>query len=330
VANAAGAHPVLMETLRMKFAIRTEALTKKFGDLSAVDKLSMQVPPGIIYGFLGPNGAGKTTTIHLLLGLLEPNHGRAEILGYDTRSHADEIRRKSGVLLEHPGLYERLNAEDNLEFYGRIHRMPTAVRRSRIKDLLKHLNLWARRDEIVGTWSHGMKKKLAIARALLHRPSLVFLDEPTAGLDPMAAAGLRDDLAELASQEGTTVFLTTHNLSEAERLCQMVGVIRQGRILAVGPPKNLIRDKTIQRLKITGDGFSDFVLKSIREVPQVTKVITENGSLLIDLHNGSEASPLINLIVSNGGRIEEVHRETASLEQVFLTLMDEDERCSAT
>jgi ABC-2 type transport system ATP-binding protein len=172
-------------------AIRTENLTRDFGKIRAVDNLTMEVPAGIIFGFLGPNASGKTTTIHLLLGLLEPTSGRVEVLGFDTRTHADEVRGRSGALLEHSGLYEQLSAEDNLEFYGRAWRMSTEERRSRIQELLTHLDLWDRRKERVDKWSRGMKQKLAMARALLHRPPLVFLDEPTAGLDVVAAAALR-------------------------------------------------------------------------------------------------------------------------------------------
>jgi len=175
-----------------EIAIRTENLSRDFGSIKAVDGLSMEVPGGIIFGFLGPNASGKTTTINLLLGLLEPTSGRAEVLGFDTRTQASEIRTRSGALLEYPGLYEQMSAEDNLEFYGRVWSMGAAERQARVKELLAHFGLWERRRESVEKWSRGMKQKLATARALLHRPSLVFLDEPTSGLDVVAAASLRD------------------------------------------------------------------------------------------------------------------------------------------
>ncbi len=171
--------------------IRTEHLSRFFSTVKAVDDLSLEVPAGIVFGFLGPNGAGKTTTIHLLLGLLEPTQGQASVLGFDTRTQADEIRTRIGALLEFAGLYERMTAEDNLDFYGRIYHMPAAERRARIKELLTHLDLWDRRTDQVGKWSRGMKQKLAVARALLHHPPLIFLDEPTAGFDPIAAASAR-------------------------------------------------------------------------------------------------------------------------------------------
>ena len=171
--------------------IRTEHLSRFWPAVKAVDDLSLEVPAGIVFGFLGPNGAGKTTTIHLLLGLLEPTQGQAAVLGCDTRTQAAEIRAHTGALLEFAGLYERLSAEDNLDLYGRIYHIPAPDRRARSKELLTHLDLWDRRKDPVGKWSRGMKQKLAVARALFHHPPLVFLDEPTAGFDPLAATALR-------------------------------------------------------------------------------------------------------------------------------------------
>ena len=180
-------------------AIRIENVTRDFGQVRAVDGLSLEVPPGIVFGFLGPNGSGKTTTINLLLGLLEPTAGQIEVLGFNTRTQAEEIRSRTGALLEHSGLYEQMSAEDNLEFYGRVWQIPAPERRARIEELLTGMGVWERRKERVVTWSRGMKQKLAMARALIHQPPLVFLDEPTAGLDVLAATALREDLATLAN-----------------------------------------------------------------------------------------------------------------------------------
>ena len=305
-------------------AIRTEALTRDFGALRAVDGLSLEVPAGSVFGFLGPNGAGKTTTIRLLLGLLEPTAGRAEVLGFDTRTEADEVRLRAGALLEHTGLYERLSAEDNLEFYGRAWRLPTPERRARIKELLAHLGLWERRKERVGTWSHGMKRKLAVARTLLHRPAIVFMDEPTAGLDPVAAAALREDIATLASQEGVTVFLTTHNLAEAEKLCEQVGVIRQGKLVAVGRPDDLRAGAGAPRVEVTGSGFTDELLQRLQVRPEVASAEVRNGRLVIGLRGEAQVGPLVGLIVEAGAQVEEVRKGSTSLEEVFLTLMEEE------
>jgi ABC-2 type transport system ATP-binding protein len=305
-------------------AIQTDKLTRDFDGVRAVDGLSLEVPAGIIFGFLGPNGAGKTTTIRLLLSLLEPTAGRAEVLGFDTQTRGDDIRLRCGALLERSGLYERLTAEDNLEFYGRAWRMPAGERRARIQELLTHLGIWDRRKETVKNWSRGMKQKLAVARTLLHRPSALFFDEPTAGLDPVAAAALRDDLAGLAVREGVTVFLTTHNLAEAEKLCGQVGVVRQGRLLAVGHPDELRTRSGGQQAEIAGRGFTESMLAALRGRPEVSTAEIRNGRVVIDLQGEVNIAPLISLMVGAGAQIEEVRRGKASLEEVFLTLMEEE------
>jgi len=305
-------------------AIQTEHLSRFFGKIRAVDDLSIEVPHGILFGFLGPNGAGNTTTIRLLLGLLEPDGGRAEVLGYNIISQADCIREHCGALLEHSGLYERLTAEDNLDFYGRVWRMPAAERQARIRELLGGVGLWERRQEVVANWSRGMKQKLAVARALFHRPELVFLDEPTSGLDPVAAAALREDLQKLARTQGVTVFLTTHNLSEAEKLCQRVAVIRKGQLVTVGSPDELRLSKGGSRLEIVGRGFSESAILALRQRPEVSAVDQNDRHLEIRLKEDSDTSILVQLLVANGVQIDEVRKGKASLEEVFLTLMEEE------
>lgn len=306
------------------FAIETEKLTRDFGQVRAVNDLTMQVPKGSVFGFLGPNGAGKTTTIRLLMGLLEPTDGRADVLGFDIRKDADRIRTSSGALLEHSGLYERLSAEDNLKFYGRIWNLSGDVLNLRIKEVLQHLGLWQRRKESVSTWSRGMRQKLAVARTLLHRPELIFMDEPTAGLDPVSAASLREDLASLAQQEGVTIFLTTHNLDEAEKLCDLVGVIREGKLVAIGKPDELQRNSFAPSVVITGRGFSETILAQLRQRPEVVSLENEDTRLLIHLRGVAGSAPLIHIIVNGGGEVEEVKKSKASLEEVFLLLMQEE------
>jgi ABC-2 type transport system ATP-binding protein len=305
------------------FIIRSEGLTRSFGSVRAVDGLDLEVPAGTVFGFLGPNGAGKTTTIRLLLGLLEPTAGRAAVLGFDTRSQGGSIRANAGALLEHHGLYERLSAEENLSFYARVWHLGREARAERIRALLQPLGLWDRRREPVGRWSRGMKQKLAMARALLHRPGLLFLDEPTAGLDPVAAATLRDELGTLVQREGVTVFLTTHNLTEAERLCGRVAVIKQGRLLAVGHPDEL-KARSSTRAEISGRGFGDSMLAMLRRHPGVVRADLQNGRVLLELAEQAETAPLVALIVQNGGLVEEVRKDKGSLEDVFLTLMEEE------
>lgn len=305
-------------------AIRAESITRDFGTARAVDGLSLEIPAGSIFGFLGPNGAGKTTTIRLLLGLLEPTSGRAQVLGFDTRAHADEIRTQSGALLEYTGLYERLNAEDNLDFYGRIWHIPTADRQARAKELLQHIGLWDRRKEIVGTWSRGMRQKLSVARAVFHRPKLLFVDEPTAGLDPVASVALRDDLAALAESQGVTVFLTTHNLVEAERLCNQVAVIRQGKLLAVGHPDELRAKSGGLRVEVVGRNLNGRVLELLKARPEISAAENQNGRLLITMKAQTEFAPLVALMVNSGAEIEEIHKDAGSLEDVFLAMVEEE------
>jgi ABC-2 type transport system ATP-binding protein len=248
------------------------------------------------------------------------------VLGFDTRTQADEARTHTGALLEHHGLYEQLTAEDNLEFYGRVWRLPASERQARIKELLTCMGVWERRKEQVGTWSKGMKQKLALARAMLHRPPLIFLDEPTGGLDVMAAVAVRDDLETLVAREGVTVFLTTHNMVEAERLCDQVAVIREGRLVAVGHPDELRARAGGPRVEILGCGFDDSVLDLLRACPEVAAAKVQNEHLAIDLREGTGVAPLVSLLVGAGVQVEEVRRGRASLEEVFLTLMDEDPR----
>lgn len=308
------------------YAIRTTQLIRDFATVRAVDSISLEVASGTVFGFLGPNGAGKTTTIRLLLGLLEPTSGQAEVLGHNTRTHADHIRNRCGALLEQNGIYERLSAYDNLDFYGKIWHMPGAERQARIKELLTNLDLWDRRDETAGKWSRGMKQKLAVARTLIHRPALVFLDEPTAGLDPIASAALRDDLANLAKSEGVTIFLTTHNLTEAEKLCQHVGVIRQGKLIASGSPDELRRTSGKPRLEISGSGFSEQALGSIQALPIVSAVHNSASQITIEFHQPSSSASIVSLLVRAGAQIEEVRKGKADLEQAFLSLLDEPQQ----
>ncbi|HUL61852.1 MAG TPA: ABC transporter ATP-binding protein [Methanocella sp.] len=288
--------------------------------MRAVDRLSLEVPAGIVFGFLGPNGSGKTTTIHLLLGLLEPTAGKAEVLGFDTVTQAGEIRKRSGALLEFSGVYERLSALDNLEYYGRIWKMSAQDRRVRSKELLEHLGLWERRNDKVGKWSKGMKQKLAVARTIFHRPRLAFLDEPTSGLDPIAAAALRADIESLVHREDSTVFLTTHNLPEAEKLCDRIGIIKRGKLLAVGSPEDLRQKAMKPKIEVVGCGFDEHLAALLRAKPGVAGVEMRSDRLVIDLVDENDTSDVVGQIINTGGKVEEVHK--ASLEEAFLSLME--------
>src|SRR5208283_3376490 len=214
-------------------------LTKKFGDVIAVDGLTLRVEEGEVFGFLGPNGAGKTTTVRMLSCLISRTSGDATIGGYDIGKSSDvqEIRKIIGLLPESVGMYDDLSAYKNLDYYGRLYECPEAERKERIEHFLRMLGLWEKRDLAAGTFSKGMKQKLAIARALIHDPQVLFLDEPTANLDPESSKTVRDFILEL-KKERRTIFINTHNLSEAQRICDRIGILNT-RIMETGTPDQL-------------------------------------------------------------------------------------------
>ena len=313
-------------------AIRTVGLSRDFGSVRAVDDLTIDVAAGTIYGFLGPNGAGKTTTIRLLLGLLEPSAGEAWVLDNDVRAGSQAIREQAGVLLESDGLYTRLTALQNLDFFGRIARLPTADRERRIKDLLTAMDLWDRRDGRVADFSKGMRQKLALVRAFLSRPKLLFLDEPTSGLDTPSAVALRRQLVALARDEGVTVFLTTHNLLEAEKVCDRVAVIRRGALLAEGSPGE-IHGGRARRVAIGGTGFSADLANRIARLPAVefatleqpADAVGDGPRILVDLEPEADAAAAVRLLVESGAEVSSVETARESLEDIFLKLVEEEE-----
>lgn len=219
--------------------IRVDKLTKKFGDFCAVDNVSFEVDQGEIFAFLGPNGAGKTTTIKMLTTLLEPTSGILEIDGLDPRTHANEVRRRFGIVFQDPSLDGELTAAENMELHGIFYHIPRKVRLERTEQLLRLFELWERRGEPVKLFSGGMKRRLEIARGLLHTPKILFLDEPTLGLDPQTRNQLWTHVKHLSQSEAVTVFLTTHYMDEADRVAQRIAVIDHGKIVAQGSPREL-------------------------------------------------------------------------------------------
>ncbi len=300
--------------------IWAEGLTRRFGDRLAVEALSLEIAEGEVFGFLGPNGAGKTTTVRMLAGLLAPTSGRARVAGIDVQE-PHRLRPLVGILTEHPGLYEKLSAWHNLKFYADLYDLPKP--HVQIEKYLRLLGLWERRFDPVGTFSKGMKQKLAIARALLHEPKVLFLDEPTSGLDPESAKTVRDFIAQLSSQK-RTIFLCTHNLYEAEQLCTRIGLMKQ-RLIKVGSPASLKRELFGRQIVI--DLKNPLALPEDLQCPFVRNIQMNGTTLLIEVDDPEEHNPaLIRRLVELGAQIQFVREQDRSLEEVYLELIAEEHR----
>jgi len=300
--------------------IETHGLSKHFNGTVAVDELNLSVKQGEIFALLGPNGAGKTTTVRMLACLIAPTRGEARVAGYAVGRESDAIRARIGILTESPGLYEKLSARQNLDFFARLYGLSNAERADAVKRYLEMLGLWARRDEAVARFSKGMKQKLALARALLHEPKVVFLDEPTSALDPEAAKVVRDFIAELKSA-GRTIFLCTHNLDEADRLADRIGVMKQ-RLIQVDTPENLRRKLYGRRVVVRMRAVVDAHLAALKTLAFVKNVEREDNRLALSLDDPDTMTPVIvRTLVEAGGEIQSVGEEKHSLEEVYLNLV---------
>ena len=242
--------------------ILAQNLTKTFGELKAVDNVSFDVPQGEIFAFLGPNGAGKTTTIKMLTTLLKPTSGKVEIDGIDPATHQNEVRKRFGIVFQDPSLDGELTAFENMDIHGALYKVPRHTRHERTEALLKLFELWERRNDPVKQFSGGMKRRLEIARGLLHTPKVLFLDEPTLGLDPQTRNQLWTTVKALNQSERVTVFLTTHYMEEADRVAQRIAIIDHGRIVAQGTSQELkqqTQTETLEEafLKLTGSSIRD-------------------------------------------------------------------------
>ena len=298
--------------------IHAENLTKKFGDVLAVDSLSLDVAEGEVFGFLGPNGAGKTTTVRMLTSLIGPTRGSATVSGFTLGQQDTEIRRTVGVLTETPGMYDNLSAEYNLRIFAELYEVKDVT--GQVEKYLKMLGLWERRLDAAGTFSKGMKQKLAIARALLHEPRILFLDEPTAGLDPEGAHLVREFIAEL-KKEGRTIFLCTHNLDEADHLCDRVGVFKT-RMLVVDTPTSLRASvfgrKVIFHLRAANETMAD----NVRKLTFVREVKVVENKLVVNLDDPEAHNPdVVRALVKAGADVQFVGELRHSLEDVYLQLV---------
>ncbi len=304
--------------------IDAENLTRKFGNLTAVESVSLHVDEGEVFGFLGPNGAGKTTTIRMLCCLIGKTSGQARIGNFSVDNEQDclEIRKIVGLLPENVGLYENLSAYRNLDFYGKLYEVPAQKRQENIERLLRLLGIWERREDVVGTFSKGTKQKIAIARALIHEPQVLFLDEPTANLDPEAAKTVRDFVLEL-KKEKRTIFLNTHNLDEAERLCDRIAILKT-KLVAVDSPKNLEHSLYNRRTIIHLEAVSDAMVAAVKELGMVKNLRVTDSKLILDIDNPEKDNPeVIRAIVKAGGNIQYVTELRSTLEDVYLKLIRE-------
>jgi len=302
--------------------IDTENLTKKFGDLTAVDGVTLHVEEGEVFGFLGPNGAGKTTSVRMLCCLISKTSGQARIAGYEVGNDADslKIRKMIGLVPDNVGLYEALSAYQNLDIYARLYGRSEAQRKEDIKNLLTMLGLWEKKDVAAATFSKGMKQKLAIARALVHDPQILFMDEPTANLDPEAAKTVRDFIMDLR-KEKRTIFLNTHNLDEANRICDRIAILNT-KLMATGTPAELERMVGGQKVVIQLDKANDAVLGALRSRFPDATVTVDGARLTIDLRDPEKRIPdIVDAVVKAGGRIISSTVASSSLEETYLKLV---------
>ena len=299
--------------------IETMDLTRRFEEIVAVESLSISIREGEVFGLLGPNGAGKTTTVRVLCCLIAPTSGSAFVddIEIGTEESGEQIRSRIGLLPENPGLYDNLTAAQNLRFFASINDVPTSKIDGRIKALLTMLDIWNERDRAVATFSKGMKQKIAIARALVHDPKILFLDEPTAGLDPAAAKVVRDFIEEL-SKERRTVFINTHNLFEAERLCDRVGILKR-KLLAIGTPdelpkrlwKSKVQVKTATPVKVNQEG--------LLSISGVLSCKIDGNEITVEVDDPERRLPeIVEMLVRSGTRIVSAGELKRSLEDSYL------------
>ncbi len=305
--------------------IDTENLTRKFGNLTAVDNLTLHVDEGEVFGFLGPNGAGKTTTVRMLCCLISKTSGTAKIADYEVGNEANalKIRKIIGLVPDNVGLYEDLTAYENLDFYGKLYKCTESQRKENIERFLKMLGLWEKKDVMAGTFSKGMKQKLSIARALIHDPEILFMDEPTANLDPESAKTVREFIGQLKSEK-KTIFLNTHNLDEAQRICDRIGILNT-KLMAIGTPEELEHSVGSRRTEIQLEQVNDVILNSLKKL-SLGNISHDDSKLTFELADPYKQNPVIvRAIVEAGGNVQAVSVSRSSLEEAYLKLVREKE-----
>lgn len=311
--------------------VEANELTKIFGSHTAVDHLNFQVEEGEVFGLLGPNGAGKTTTIRMLACLISPSEGSAKVSGLEIDENPLAVRQTVGILTENPSLYERLTAQENMDFFAEAYNLSEPQEKaSRIRELLEFFDLWERRDDKAATFSKGMKQKLAIARALVHNPPILFLDEPTAGLDPESSKEVRDLMEMLSRREKHTILLCTHHLEDAERLCSRVMIINKGRSVVVGTPDEL-RNRIAGRptVRINLRKLDPKIVEAAKRVSYVERVDVDKSAsnLTVVMDDVSSGTPeVVKSIVDAGGLVLAVCVLRPSLEEAYLKLIKEERK----
>ncbi len=298
--------------------IKTENLTKKFNAFTAVDGISFSVKKGEVFGFLGPNGAGKTTTIKMLTTLLNPTSGSAEIAGFDIVRNRNDVRQEIGVVFQEPALDDILTGEENLEYHARLYGINRETRKRRIQDVLKLVDLEDKKDIQVKKYSGGMKRRLEIARGLMHAPVVLFLDEPTLGLDARSRRAIWTYIQELKKREGTTIFLTTHYMEEADALCDRVGIIDRGRILVMDTIKDLKNSVGNDVITLSCTNMNK-LSKRLEEENWINDVKIYDSSLTLGVEKGEEKIPvIIELARSLEIKIKSISVRKPTLDDVFL------------
>ena len=301
--------------------IETQNLTRKFGDVIAVDGLTLHVDEGEVFGFLGPNGAGKTTTVRMLCCLISKTSGEARIGDYDVGKESDalKIRKLIGLVPDNVGLYDDLSAYDNLDFYGKLYDCTEAQRKENIQRFLTMLGLWEKKDVAVGTFSKGMKQKLGIACALVHDPKVLFMDEPTANLDPESAKTVRDFILDL-KKEKRTIFLNTHNLDEAQKICDKIAILNT-KLMAVGTPEELERSASGRKAVVQLVQVSDAILAALRKLPVRNMVVDGNKLTFEVMDPEKENVAIVDAIYGAGGHVQTVTVVGSTLEEAYLKLV---------
>ncbi|MBR1369881.1 ABC transporter ATP-binding protein [Methanocalculus chunghsingensis] len=298
-------------------AVLVDGLTKRFGDFTAVDAISFEIKEGEIFGLLGPNGAGKTTAISMLSTLLEPTSGRALLNGIDIQNDQDGVRKAIGIVFQDQSLDEELTAWENMDFHGRLYRIPKVIREARIGEMLRLVELEDRQDSLVKTFSGGMRRRLEIARGLLHEPSVLFLDEPTLGLDPQTRNHLWEYIRNLNRRKGITIILTTHYMDEADRLCNRVAIIDRGRIVAMDTPANLKNRVGEDVVSITSPD-ADRIAGGIT-APWILGAEQYDGQVIIRLQSAEDhLLELLRIIGGEGYTIRSISIRKPTLEDAFL------------